>query len=98
MASCFLIYLDWKLPVMSSDWGGNVAKYEICGTCTIHCDGVITKVRLFPAEGYLSPNKKWAVCYPNPFYCPNAKLHKLEDGFCVISAPNHGQLIIFAVA
>jgi hypothetical protein len=41
----------------------NMATYEICGTCSIHYDGA-TKIRLFPAEGFLSPAKDRAVLYP----------------------------------
>ena len=76
-----------------------MATYEICGTCSIHCDGTTTtKIRLFPTDGYVSPNKLWAVCYPHPNYRPNTKLQKLEDGFCIILAPNHEQYILSAVA
>jgi hypothetical protein len=75
-----------------------MATYEICGTCTIHCDGAITKFRLSPSIGYVSPNKQWAICYPHPLNRPNAKLHKLEDGYCVISAPKHEHIIISAAA
>ena len=53
-----------------------MATYEICGTCSIHCEGDDTKVRLFPAVEYLSPCKKWAIFYPvEPISEARALLH-----------------------
>lgn len=59
-----------------------MATYEICGTCSILCDGAKTEVRLFPAEGYLSPNKKRALLHPsgiNSATCEIAFLRTLKN-------------------
>ena len=37
--------------------------YELCGTCSISCSENETVIFLFPANGYLSPCKGFAVLY-----------------------------------
>lgn len=55
-----------------------MATYEICGTCSIYCDGAITKVRLFPAVGYISADKELAVFYSQSSPPYVAKVVKLS--------------------
>ncbi|MFZ4855097.1 MAG: hypothetical protein ACOYL3_01765 [Desulfuromonadaceae bacterium] len=75
-----------------------MATYEICGTCSFYHDNGITKTRIHPAEGYLSPDKRRAICYPLDQHTSNARLHKLCNGYCNFSAPNHEHIVASAAA
>ena len=76
-----------------------MATYEICGTCSVHCEGNTTKVRLFPAPGYLSPNRKWAYFFPLEVKLDtNALLRETTNGFCEVTSQDNEQLILSAVA
>ena len=53
--------------------------YEICGTISLKYKGTIITVHLVPAAGYISPDKKKAVCYPANGEGTTAVLIRLQE-------------------
>lgn len=56
-----------------------MATYKICGTCSILINNGKVSIRLIPAAGYISPDNKMAVFYPDEYPPNEAKLLQFPD-------------------